>query len=638
VDRADGGYRSGVRDQRPTGSALLALGALGVVFGDIGTSPLYAMRTILGEGNDLSRETVYGLTSTVVWSLVIVVTVLYVGLLMRTNNEGEGGLLALVALVRRTTSKTRTITVVSVLGMVGAAMFLGDSVITPAITVLSASEGLEVANPSLARWAVPVAVVILVGVFLLQRVGSGKIGGFYGPVMMVWFLVLGTTGAVSLARDVQVAQALSPHWAVAFFLANPATAFLSLGAVILAVTGAEALYTDLGHFGRPAILTAWVAVVLPALLLAYLGEAAAVLRDGSAADQPFYAVVPSWATIPVLVVATLATVIASEAVIAGGFTVLHQAGGLGFFPFLRTQHPSPEHAGQIYVPAANWTLGAAVLLVVVGFGSSARLSSAYGVAVASTICIDVTVFLILLRVQGSHVFRQVVGFCCGLLVLAFLLASLPKIPSGGWVPTGIGVVLFVVMTTWWGGQRRLAAARRREEGTPEDVLAQAHSDHLHRVPGTAVFLTRDKDIAPIALKTMIDTGHVLPHRVVLLSWRLEDTPRASPHKTVVDVDTFGDRYEGIVCVDVTLGYRERLDVGHVLQVAREQCGEALEHIDFDQAAYVVSEPIPQVVRGGEMALWRQRIFRALDRLATDRVEQLSLPRHRTIVVGREVGL
>ena len=624
--------------KRERATPALMVGALGVVFGDIGTSPLYALRGILKEGNDLSRDTVYGLTSMVIWSLIIVVTVLYLNLLMRVDNEGEGGLLALVALVRRTTKRTRTVTAVSVLGMVGASMFLGDSVITPAISVLSAAEGLEVASPSLKSVVLPVALLILAGVFVLQRIGSGRIGRLYGPVMVVWFGVLAVTGVASLARDPQVLAALSPQWAVLFFVHDPLTAFLSLGSVVLAVTGAEALYTDLGHFGRAPILRSWLVLVLPALLVAYLGEAAAVLRDPSAAAEPFYAVVPGWATIPVLVVATLATIIASEAVIAGAFTVLHQAGGLGLFPYLRTHHPSPEHAGQIYVPAVNWCLGAAVLLVVVGFGSSSRLSSAYGVAVSSTFLIDVTVFLVLMRVRRARALPQVVGVLCGLVVLAFFAASLPKLPSGGWVPTGIGLVLFLVMSTWWSGERRLAAARRREEQGPADVLESAHEDGVRRIEGAAVFLTRDREIAPFALRALVGLGHTLPERVVLLSWHLEDKPSARPHEAAVEVDRYGGRYAGVVAVDVALGYRERLDVRHVLGAACEQEPDALEGVRPDHAVYFVSQPIPRLTRGGAMALWRQRLFLVLDRLATDRVEQLSLPRDRTIVIGRELDL
>jgi KUP system potassium uptake protein len=613
------------------------IGALGVVFGDIGTSPLYALRGILKEGNDLSRDTVYGLTSMVIWSLVVVVTVLYVGLLLRTDNEGEGGLLALVALVRRATRRPRTVRAVAVLGMAGAAFFLGDSIITPAISVLSAAEGLEVASPSLDRIVLPVALAILAGVFVMQRIGSGRIGKVYGPVMLVWFLVLAAGGAASVVRDPGVVAAVSPYWAVRFFLDDPLTGFLSLGAVVLVVTGAEALYADLGHFGRPAILWSWLAVVFPALLLAYLGEAAEVLRDPSAASEPFYAVVPGWATIPVLVVATLATVIASEAVIAGAFTVLHQAGGLGLFPYLRTQHPSPDHAGQIYVPAANWSLCAAVLIVVVGFRSSSALSSAYGIAVSATFVATVSLYLTLTRLRGRRG-QLVVAAGCWLVVVAFLAAGVPKVVSGGWVPVGIGVVLFVVMTTWWSGERRLAAARRAEEATPGDVLEQLEGGEIRRVPGAAVFLTRDKEIAPIALRALVNLGHTLPERVVLLSWHVEDKPSAEAHEAAVDIDTFGNRYGGIVGVDVALGYRERLDIGHVLGAACEQEPDELDGVEPDRAVYFVSEPIPRLARDGAMAVWRQRLFLVLDRLATDRAEQLALPRARTIVVGREFDL
>jgi KUP system potassium uptake protein len=622
--------------------ALIALvGALGVVFGDIGTSPLYAMRTVLGESDRLDTTTVYGMTSTVIWSLLLVVTMLYVGLLLGADNEGEGGLLALLGLIRRTSARARVITATSVLAMIGASMFLGDCVVTPAISVLSAAEGLEVANPSMKAFVVPIALVILAGVFVLQRVGTGRIGAIYGPVMVLWFAVLAAGGAASLAQDPGALTALSPHWAVRFFLDDPLTAFLSLGSVILAVTGAEALYADLGHFGRAAITRAWLLVVLPALVLAYLGEASEVVRDPSAASQPFYAAVPGWATIPVLVLATLATIIASEAVIAGAFTVLHQAGGLGLFPYLRTRHPSPQAAGRIYLPAANWGLAAAVLLIVAMFRSSEKLAAAYGVAVAGTILVTSVLYLTLDRIRaGRTTVRQAGGALGFLVMLAFFVATLPKIASGGWAPVGIGLVLFLVMWTWWRGRRRLAAARQEAEGSPDEVLdevAGSGSD-LHRAPGTSVFLTEDDDVAPFALRTSVETTRTLPERVVLLSWRVEDTPTAKAHETNVTVHTFEDRYDGILGVSVVLGYRERLVAEHVLNEARRQEPDLLDDIDPDRATYLVSDPIPRLARDGEMAVWRQRLFLAVDRLATDRVEQLSLPRDRTIVIGREFDL
>lgn len=623
------------------GGLLAVVGALGVVFGDIGTSPLYAMRTILGHADTLDTVTVYGMTSTVIWSLLVVVTLLYVGLLLGRDNDGEGGLLALLGLLRRSPAGTRIVVAATVIAMVGAAMFLGDCVVTPAISVLSAAEGLEVVNPSLKVAVLPIALTILLGVFVLQRAGTGRIGAFYGPVMVLWFAVLAVGGAVSVVQDPAVLRAVSPHWALRFFLDEPATAFLSLGSVILAVTGAEALYADLGHFGRAAITRAWLFVVLPALVVAYLGEASAVLDDPSAATDPFYAEVPSVATIPVLVLATLATIIASEAVIAGAFTVLHQAGGLGIFPYLRTRHPSPEEGGRIYLPAANWALAATVLVVVLLFRSSDGLASAYGVAVAATISVTVVLFLTLDRsTTGRTTLQQVLGAFSLLVMLAFLVATLPKVVSGGWAPVSIGLVLFLVMWTWWSGRRRLAAARQGAEGTPGDVLDEltAHRDGLHRVPGTAVFLTEDKDVAPFALRTTVEVARVLPEHVVLLSWQVADTPNASAHETVVDVDTFANRYDGVLGVAVTLGYRERLDAEHVLSEACERSRRVMAGVDASTATYLVSEPIPQVARDGAMAAWRQRLFLAVDRLATDRVEQLRLPRDRTIVLGREFDL
>ncbi|GAA1915238.1 potassium transporter Kup [Nocardioides marmoribigeumensis] len=616
------------------------MGALGVVFGDIGTSPLYAMRTILGESGPVTPDTVYGVTSTVIWSLVVVVTVLYVGVLLREDNQGEGGLLALLGLLRRAGTGARLVAATTVVAMVGAAMFIGDSVITPAISVISAAEGLETASPSLAAWVLPVALTILGGVFVLQHHGSGKIGAVYGPVMVAWFAVLALGGLASLVQDPAAVQALSPHHAVLYFVHDPLTAFLSLGAVVLAVTGGEALYADLGHFGRPAIARAWLFAVLPALLLAYLGEASAVVRDPKAAGDPFYAVVPSWGTIPVLVLATLATVIASQAVIAGGFTVFHQAGGLGLFPFLRTRHPSATESGRIYVPAVNWALAVAVLGVVLLFRSSERLAAAYGVAVAFTMLTTTTLFLVLDHVRGErHPVRRAAAWLGLVVMVVFCAAALPKIPQGGWAPVLIGAVVFVLLWTWWSGQRRLAAARAADEVSPRDLLAELHRSGIepHRTPHTAVFLTEDDAVAPFALRTITEQAQVLPERVLLLSWQVEDTPGSEAHVNHVELDPFED-CEGVTGLSVTLGYRERLSVQHVLECAIEQHPEALRGVDPGEATYLVSDSIPLVAKGCGMAVWRQRLFVLMARLSTDRVDQLELPRARTIVIGREFQL
>jgi KUP system potassium uptake protein len=619
---------------------LVVVGALGVVFGDIGTSPLYAMRTILGEAGPVTTDTVYGVTSTVIWALVLVVTVLYVGVLLGEDNEGEGGLLALLGVLRRSGAGRRVLTASTVVAMVGAGMFLGDSVVTPAISVLSAAEGLETVDSSLAPAVLPVALAIIIGVFVLQRFGSGKIGAVYGPVMVLWFAVLAAGGIGSLVQDPGALQALSPHWAVLYFAHDPWVAFLSLGAVILAVTGGEALYADLGHFGRGPIARAWLFVVLPALVLAYLGEAAAVVRDPDVAASPFYAVVPSWGTIPVLVLAALATVIASQAVIAGAFTVFHQAGGLGLFPWLRTRHPSASEGGRIYVPAVNWGLAVSVVAVVLLFRSSERLAAAYGVAVAFTMLTTTSVYLVLDRVRDEHhPLRRAAAFLGLGVMIVFCLAALPKIPRGGWAPVLIGALVFLVMWTWWGGQRRLAAARAADEGSPRELLEQVSSDgeELHRTPHTAVFLTDDAETAPFALRTITEQARVLPERVVLLSWRVQDTPGSAAHENSVVLDELED-CKGVTGLAVTLGYRERLDVRHVLEAAREQHPDELADVDPDTATYLLSDSIPLVAADCGMARWRQRIFVMLARITTDRVDQLDLPRERTIVIGREFEL
>jgi len=611
----------------------LAVGALGVVFGDIGTSPLYAMRSVLGEGDRLDQATVYGLTSTVIWSLLLVVTALYVGLLLRTDNEGEGGLLALLALLRRTATSHRTVTVTVFLGMVGAAMFLGDSVITPAISVLSAAEGLTVANSALSPIVLPAALVILAGVFVLQHIGTGAIGRLYGPVMVLWFVVLALAGIGSLVKGPHALAAISPSYAVAYFQAEPVTAFFALGSVILAVTGAEALYADLGHFGRAPIRQAWLLLVLPALILAYLGEAGEVLRHPAAAKEPFYAVVPGWGTIPVLVIATAATIIASEAVIAGGFTVLHQAGGLGILPPLRTRHTSSAHPGQIYLPAANWTFGLAVLAVVVGFRSSERLAAAYGIAVSVTIVVTVSLYVVLQHARQRWR-AMAAGAGAWVLMVAFLVAAAPKVVSGGWLPLLIGAVMFTVMWTWWAGQRRVAVTRSEEELPLEDLIAHLRQVRPERVPGDGIFLTDDPKIAPFALRTALDLGQVLPERTVLLSWHVEDTPTSQAHEHAVRVEEEG---EGILSLDVTLGYRDRLNVVDVLERVRRD-DERLEGLDPADAYFFLSEPKPQLTSDSPMPRWQQQLYLVLWRLTTDRVDQLAVPRDRSVTLGRELRL
>jgi KUP system potassium uptake protein len=640
---------SGVVSAR-SGGVFLVVGALGVVFGDIGTSPLYTMTAVFSTSGQARVATaeVYGATSTLIWSMAVIVSLLYVRLLMRTDNDGEGGLLALVALLRRNVTTARAAVVVTMFGMAGAAMFLGDSVITPAISVLSAAEGLEIARPSLASVVLPVALLILAGVFVIQKFGTGSIARFYGPIMLAWFLALAVTGAVSVARTPAALQVLSPHWVWRYFATDPLAAFLSLGAIVLAVTGAEALYADLGHFGRKAIARAWAWIVFPALTITYVGEAAAVVRTPAAATSPFFALIPSWALWPAVVLATLATIIASQAVISGAYTVVHQAAGLGLLPPLRTLHTSRRHFGQIYVPAVNTLLAVAVLVVVLVFRTSSSLASAYGVAVTSTISVTTSLYLALMWRRHHRVTSGIIaGSFALLVVLGFLLANVPKILTGGWLPLGIGLALRLVMSTWWSGNRRVEAGRHELEIPLVDYL---HSLSLlpgaapHRVPGTAIFLCSSAGVTPMAMRTMIDQNHVLHEVVVLLSWRTSDSPTTATgtRLRIEDLTGFEPAHHalggGIVSLDVTFGYSEHIDPIKALREAPTKGNLALGQLDEANDVYFVSLPVAQFDRDGSMHRWRQVLFLAIRRVVPDPVDLLDLPRERTILIGHVIGL
>jgi len=618
-----------------------AIAAMGVVFGDIGTSPLYAATTTFavgaGTSSHPSPEFVYGSTATIIYALTLVVTVLYVRLLMRADNNGEGGLLALFGLLRRSRLKKRTVAVFTIVAMIGAGMFLGDSVITPSISVLSAVEGLKVIQPGLGPFVVWIALVILVGIFIIQRFGTGRIGRAFGPIMLLWFAMLAVTGVVSVIADPAVLQALSPHWVVLFFIEQPRIAFLALGGVVLAVTGAEALYADLGHFGRTAITRAWLLVVFPALVLSYLGQASLELRHPAQATS-FFGLVPAWGQIPMVILATLATIIASQAVISGTYSVVHQAWRLGLFPPLRAIHTSARHEGQIYVPAINVLLAIAVLAVTVGFRSSGALASAYGIAVTTTISITTIVYLAYTWTHARRVTpRLVVAGALLAVVLVFLAANLPKAPTGGWLPLSIGAFAFVIMATWWVGQRRIQAGLRRGEvalDQLQDLLASAKGS-LYRVTGDAVFITRDSTIVPLALRAMVAQNHVLQKRAILLSWSTADVPSTLGAKHRITVEK---REGGIVVVVATIGFRERPRMTQLLAEAQDIDEAAFAKFSESDATYFISTPIPRYNSHSRMFPWAQTLFLALNRLAPDQLDLIELPRDRTIVLGREVPL
>ncbi|WP_323513252.1 KUP/HAK/KT family potassium transporter [Subtercola sp. RTI3] len=618
------------------------IAAMGVVFGDIGTSPLYAASTTFGVGSSGSAgpgtDYVYGSTATIVYSLALIVSVLYVRFLMRADNRGEGGLLALFGLLRRSSLKARTIAVFTIVAMIGAAMFLGDSVITPAISVLSAVEGLEGVQPDLASLVVPIAVVILVGVFALQRFGTRTIGRLFGPIMLLWFVVLAVSGIASILQHPAVLQALSPHWVILFFIQQPGTAFLALGAIVLAVTGAEALYADLGHFGRKAITRAWLFVVFPALVLNYLGQASLAIRDPRQAAASFFGLVPGWGQIPMVVLATVATIIASQAVISGTYSVIHQAWRLGFFPPLRVIHTSAESEGQIYVPAINVLLAIAVLSVTIGFRGSAALASAYGIAVTTTISITTVVYIAWSWAHARRVTLRIAA-ASGILVVtvSFLVANLPKAASGGWLPLAIGAIVFTIMSVWWAGQQRIRTARREGEMPIDDLplFIASHKGDLFRVSGDAVFITRNPYIVPVALRTMVTRNHALQKRAILLSWSTVDVPSTIGMSQRITVETFPS---GIVRVVAKIGFREHPRMTALLTEARAADKHALDDFAASRATFFISSPVPRFNGASKMFRWAQVIFLALDRLAPDPLDLIELPRDRTIVLARETPL
>ncbi|MCH1868841.1 KUP/HAK/KT family potassium transporter [Nocardioides sp. CFH 31398] len=627
-------------------SAALVVGALGVVFGDIGTSTLYTMSTVLGaqSSGPLPAETVYGVVSTLVWTLVLVVSVLYVGLLLSRDNEGEGGLLALFGLLRGRLRSRRAVTAVTVLAVVGAAAFLGDSMITPAISVLSAVEGVETADPALAPYVVPIAVVVLVALFAVQRFGTGRIGALFGPVMVLWFAVLAVTGGAAVVQRPDVLQALSPTWAVHYLTQDPTVAFLSLGSVVLAVTGAEALYADLGHFGRSAVSRAWWLVVLPALVLSYLGQGARVI--GTPPDEVshvFFGLAPSWALLPLVVLATMATMIASQAVITGAYSVVHQAGRLGLLPPVRVRRPSPDEPRRIYAPSVNLVLGVGVVVIAVAFGSSERLAAAYGVAVTVTIVITATLFLVLLSTEsgalGGRVVRWLVGGASWLVALTFVVATFPKVADGGWLPVGLALVLSLLMASWRAGTRRTAAEVAALEPSVDAWVAGLRDAPPQVLSGTAVYLTRGADRVPLALSLSAERDGAVHHRVVLLTLTTEDVPRVPAERrggVLRVLDLPGAR---VAVVHLRVGYADLARPRRAL--ARVSSGgsghdEQLDDFDLDGATYYLSMPVPGPGRG--LPRWQQRGYLVLSRLTPDPTLLLDLPDDRTVVLGRRIEL
>lgn len=622
---------------RPVGRYLvvLSLGALGVVFGDIGTSPLYALRECFSGAHRLpvTEGNVLGILSLVFWSLVLVISVKYLAIVLRADSRGEGGIMVLTSLIRPAADGKRgTRAWLIVLGLFGACLLYGDSVITPAITVLSAVEGIEIATPALTQYVVPISVAILVGLFLLQKRGTGKVGAIFGPVMLVWFGVLAVSGAVWVVREPAVLKAVDPVWAFRFFREDGFRGFLLLGSVVLAVTGGEALYADMGHFGARPIRITWFALVLPSLLLNYFGQGALLLARPGAADNPLFKMVPAWALSPLVVLATIASVIASQAVISGAFSLTRQAIQLGFLPRLRIEQTSARQIGQIYLPGVNWLLLAACIWLVVEFGSSSRLAAAYGLAVTSTMA--VTTLLLYVYARDAWKVNHWLALGGALLFLAidfsFLGANLVKVAHGGWVPLVIAGAVYLLMATWKRG-RALLAARLSEGALPVDLfLSSVESSGAIRVPGTAVFLSRSGKGVPISLLHNVKHNKVLHERVIFLTIVTNEVPLVRP-KDRLTQEWLG---KGFWRVTIRYGFMQDVDVPRALKKLRLD-GVPVE--EMGTTYFLTRETLIATKRPG-MVMWRERLFAWMTRTHGQANTYFGIPPGRVVELGLQVEI
>ena len=610
----------------------LVLGAVGVVFGDIGTSPLYALKESFVGHHPLAvdRMHIYGVLSLIFWSMTIVVTFKYVTLMLRADNKGEGGSMALLALITRTAGGKLT-GGLALLGVFATALFYGDSMITPAISVLSAVEGLTVVEAGFAPLVIPIAVIILVGLFMLQARGTDLVGRLFGPVMLLYFAVLAFLGLVHIVARPEILQALNPIWAVRFFIADGFTAFLALGSVVLAITGAEALYADMGHFGRKPIRAAWIYAVMPALMLNYMGQSALLLAEPDAAANPFFLMAPENWRLPLVILATMATVIASQAVISGAFSVTHQAIQLGFMPRLKIAHTNASTVGQVYIPSVNWALLVMVLVLVLTFGQSSNLAAAYGIAVTGTMLISTCMMSVLIfRVWNWPKWVGVVVVGLFLMIdIAYFLSNLTKVPDGGWFPLLVGFVVFTLLTTWARG-RRLMIDRMVEAAMPIKVFIASAANSATRVPGTAVFMTSTPDGVPHALLHNLKHNKVLHERVVLLTVKIEDVPFVDEAGRL----NFDDLGEGFYRIVLHYGFMQESDVPAALTKVTG-CGPEFRMIDT--SFFLARQTLVPSSRPG-MAIWREKLFAWMMRNSESAMDFFRLPTNRVVELGSQVEI
>lgn len=614
----------------------LTLAALGVVYGDIGTSPLYALRESLGHAYDIpaTRDNVLGILSLITWALILVVTVKYIVFVLRADNQGEGGILALTALIsgRQGHLEPGRRRWLILFGLFGTALLYGDGAITPAISVLAAVEGLEVVTPVFEPYVVPIAIAILIALFSVQRTGTAAVGAMFGPVMLVWFVALAALGVLHLGHSPDVLAAVNPAYALAFFADNGLRAFLTLGSVFLVVTGAEALYADMGHFGVGPIRLGWLTVVLPALLLNYFGQGAMVIADPGAARNPFFLMAPGWATLPLVVLATAATVIASQALITGAFSLTMQAIHLDYSPRMNLVQTSGVHRGQVYLGAVNWALLAACIGLVIGFRTSSNLAGAYGVAVTTTMVIATLLFAAVARLRFGWP-KWVVGGLTILFLavdLAFFGANLFKIPSGGWFPLAAGILVFTVLTTWRHGRQLLYRRTRRSDVPIDEFVASIAARPVRRVPGTGVYMFPDPDHIPPSLVANLRHNHVLHESVVVLAVLTATVPRVPPARRA----TVRDLGIGFFQATLTYGFAETPDVPRDLETLIAGPGFRPAYTTY----FISRETVRSTLERSSMARWREHLFAFLHRNARSAADYFNLPPARVAEIGAPVEI
>jgi len=614
--------------------AALTLGAIGIVYGDIGTSPLYALKEVFAHGHvPLSPENIYGILSMMFWTLTVIVSLKYVTLILRADNNGEGGLIAMLALASTAVAHRPALrNKLLAIGIFGTAIFFGDGVITPAISVLSAVEGMEVAAPALERFVVPVTLVVLTGLFMVQKHGTGGIGKFFGPVTALWFIVLAVLGIGHIVRNPAVLVALSPHHALMFIINQPGMAFIALGSVILCATGAEALYADMGHFGKKPIRLAWFSLVMPALVLNYFGQGAMLLAHPENVGNPFYEMAPQWALYPLVALATCATVIASQALISAAFSVTKQVIQLGYLPRLRILHTSVNETGQIYIPFVNWTLYGCIVLAVIFFGSSSKLASAYGI----TVTIDMLITTVMTFFVIRFAWKLPIALCIGatgvffVIDLMFFSANVIKVVDGGWFPLLIGIVMFSLMMTWRDGRHLLSERLRSDSIDLKPFLEAVFSSPPQRVEGTAVFLNADAGTTPNALLHNLKHNKVLHKQNLFVTVKSHEVPWIGFNKRV-EVESLGNS-----CWQIMLhfGFKNEPDVPDALKLVRQHG----IHIDDMETSYFLSRDIVIPTIGGGMAPWREKLFASMHRNASGAADFLSLPANRVVELGSKVEL